>query len=57
MKPISKIASNLLERKTIKEIAIAIANTLTKTMVITMKTTTTTIMMIISKTNGLLSKF
>ena len=42
MKPISKIASNLLERKTIKEIANAIANTLTKTMVITMKTTTTT---------------
>ena len=51
MKPISKIASNLLERKTIKEIANAIANTLTNTMVITMKTTTTTIMMIISKTS------
>ena len=51
MKPISKIASNLLERKTIKEIANAMANTLTKTMVITMKTTTTTIMMMISKTS------
>ena len=51
MKPISKIASNLLERKTIKEIANAMANTLTKTMVMTMKTTTTTIMMMISKTS------